>query len=151
MAEKMGTRKGKAVGTDAPADNSDIRRSLEYIENQLEFIGHRVGTIERVQIATNADRVIEDIGNTLGGSSTRAYIVHVCAVQKSNAELQSLLGITRQATDKHTRMLVKGDLLSLVRVAGQKHFCRTPLCDKINFDKVFRNLIAEYGDGNNGA
>lgn len=131
----------------------EIREMRDSLNNQLEAIKHRVGSIERIQIASNADAVAQDVTNTIGSNAVRAYIVSICKEEQSNSRLIDETGMSKQALHYHTKALVDGDLLSAVKVRGEVHFVRNPLCDKIQFDKRFRRMIDEFraqGNGNGG-
>lgn len=123
-----------------------IERIQEEQLNEQVEIKHRLGTIERIEIAVNVGHVKEDIGSTLGNSFTKAAIVSLCKEEKSNNDLMEELGLSASALSNHTSVLVRGDILTPIKRGREKYFQRIPMLDKINFEAQYADLIQRFWD-----
>lgn len=120
-----------------------IEQELQTQVGEQREIKHRVGTIERVMIATNLERVLEDVNATIGGNPIRAAILALCKQPCPNEFLISRLGLQPSTLTYHTSKLERGDLLTSRSEGNRKIWQRTPLCEKINIDQLYRDLIQE--------
>jgi len=123
-----------------------IERIQEEQLNEQVEIKHRLGTIERIEIAANQRLVKEDIDSTLGNSPAKAAIVSLCKDLKSNNELMDELGMSASALSNHTSVLVRADILTPVKRGVEKYFQRIPMLDKINFEAKYADLIQRFWD-----